>query len=198
MDRNEYDLLSEIAPTILRAKDYNDFQMSWDEETLAIGKALGKERAAKKLITRTEQEFADQRKAHPEFEGKTIAVAYPLKNGGLGVYSSNDQRSQFFASLGFTVPKKIDKVTGDRFYAELSPERIDLIEDVDVLAVIDFKFGKDFYDDKELYNDLDVVKKGHAIYPLPETNAVSFNTPLSIPYSMEKVSPAVADALDES
>lgn len=196
VDRNEYDLLSKIAPTILRTSGYQNFEMPWDEETLTIGKALGKENAAKQVVARTKRQFAAQRKAHPEFQGKTIAVAYPLKNGGLGIYSSEDQRSQFFENLGFTVPKKVDKVTGDKFYADVSPERMDIIEDVDVLAVIDFKFGKDFYDDKELYQDLDVVQKGNAIYPLPETNAVSFNTPLSIPYCLEKVTPAVAEAVE--
>lgn len=196
VDKQQYELLSKLAPTVIRTKQYQDFQMPWDKETLTIGKAVGKEAEAKRLIAKTRDAFAKQRKAHPQFRGKSIAVAYPLKNGGLGVYSSQDQRSQFFSSLGFRVPESIDDLTGDQFYKDLSPERLDLIGDVDLLVVIDFNFPEDFYDDKELYNDLEVVRQGRAIYPLPYTNAVSFNTVLSIPYCLDKVTPVLVDTLN--
>jgi len=193
--KEQYDLLSEIAPTLIRTKDQVDYQVPYDAETLTIGKALGKEKQAAALVEKTKRSFADAREAHPEFKGEEIVVGYPLKNGGVGVYSSKDPRSQFFANLGFTVPKFVDDLTGDQFYKELSPERLDLLGDVDLLVVIDFHFGKDFYAENELYNDLDVVERGDAVYPLPYTNAISFNTVLSIPYCVDKVTPVLARTL---
>lgn len=195
VDENQYNLLSEIAPTLVRTKDQVDYQVPWDAETLAIGKALGKEQQAKELVAKTKKRFAEARKEHPEFDGKSVVIGYPLKDGGIGVYSTRDPRSQFFQNLGFTVPKFVDELAGDKFHSELSPERLDLLDDVDLLLVIDFHFGKDFYADNELYHDLDVVKRGHAIYPMPYTNAVSFNTVLSIPYCIDKISPVLTKTL---
>lgn len=194
--KEQYELLSDIAPTLVRTKDQVDYQLPYDAETVTIGKALGKEKEAEALVEKTKQSFADARKAHPEFQGKDIVIGYPLKNGGIGVYSSKDPRSQFFRSLGFTIPKFVDELTGDQFFKELSPERLDLVSDADLLVVIDFHFGKDFYAKNKLYNDLDVVKRGHAIYPLPHTNAISFNTVLSIPYCVDKVSPVLTKTLE--
>lgn len=193
--REEYEVLSRLAPTLVRPAGSVDYAVPYDVETRMIGRALGQERRAEELIAQVEQRFAAARKAHPEFQGKTAVIAYPLENGGLGVYNSQDPRGQFLRKLGFTIPEAIDQFVGDNFYRDLSPERLDLVGDVDLLLVVDFHLPATHYDDNELFQDLEVVRRGHAIYPMPYTNEVSHNTVLSVPYCIDKITPIIARTL---
>lgn len=196
VSKADYELLSKMAPTLVRPKGYVDYAVPYELETTMIGKAVGKEQKAKSLVAAAEKKFADARKAHPEFNGRTAAVAYPMENGGLGIYNSGDPRGEFLRKIGFTVPKAVDKAAGDKFYTELSPERLDLVGDVDVLLIVDFGLSKDLYAKNELFQRLDVAKRGNYVYPLPYTNAVSHNDVVSIPYCIDKVVPVIAKTLE--
>ncbi|MQA81333.1 MAG: ABC transporter substrate-binding protein [Streptosporangiales bacterium] len=197
VSRSDYELLSKMAPTLVRPKGYVDYAVPYEIETKMIGKALGKEKEANSLVAAAEKKFADARKAHPEFEGRTAAIAYPMENGGLGIYNSGDPRGEFLRKLGFTIPKAVDEAAGDKFYTELSPERLDLVGDVDVLLIIDFGLPKDLYAKNALFQRLDVAKRGNYVYPLPYTNAVSHNDVVSIPYCIDKVVPVIAKTLEK-
>lgn len=72
----EYELLSQIAPTITQAEGYINFGMPWQEVTTMIGQAVGKPSEAQAVIENVETLFADARTNNPNFEGKNIAVAY--------------------------------------------------------------------------------------------------------------------------
>ncbi|MQA81334.1 MAG: ABC transporter substrate-binding protein [Streptosporangiales bacterium] len=197
VSESDYELLSKMAPTLVRPKRYTDYAVPYDVETMMIGKALGKERQAKALVAATKRSFDDARKAHPEFAGKTAVLAYPLENGGLGVYRGDEPRSEFLTGLGFTVPKAVDDVVGDQIYRELSPERIDVVGDVDLLVIIDFGQPKDHFARNEVFQELDVAKRGHYVYPLPHTNAVVHNDVRSIPYCVDKLAPLLAETLEK-
>lgn len=192
VSRSDYELLSTMAPTLVKPKGYVDYAVPYEVETTMIGKALGNEKKAAALVAAAEKKFADARKAHPEFKGRTAAIAYPMENGGLGIYSSGDPRGEFLRKLGFTVPKAVDEAAGDKFYTELSPERLDLVGEVDVLFIVDFGLSKDLYEKNELFQRLDVAKRGDYLYPMPQTNAVSHNDVVSIPYCIDKIVPVIA------
>ena len=50
----DYEKLSQLAPTVAQSGDYIDFGMPWDEQTLLVGKALGREdRASRSSPTST-------------------------------------------------------------------------------------------------------------------------------------------------
>ena len=61
MKKQDYDLLSAIAPTIAHAKGENDYSIGWQEATETIGKAVGKPAEAAKLVAGVEAKFTEAR-----------------------------------------------------------------------------------------------------------------------------------------
>ena len=113
MQKGDYEKLSRIAPTVAQDEKYIDFGMPWEDQTLLVGKALGREEQAQKLIDDTAARFEQVRQGHPEFEGKTAILAYGGPDG-YGAYSTQDTRSRFLTDLGFKTPAKIDELAASR------------------------------------------------------------------------------------
>lgn len=189
--QEEYDLLSQIAPTITQTDEYINFGMPWQDVTLMIGAALGKSAEAEALVADTEALFADARQQNPQFEGKTIAAAY-YYDDIFGYYTSQDSRARFFTELGFVVPDDLVEFAGELFYANISIERIDLL-DQDLIAIVNLQFiegGSEALEAEPLFGSLTAVQEGRVLY-MDEVseNALGFYSPLSIPYALEEVLP---------
>lgn len=197
VSEQDYETLSRIAPTLVRPAEYGDYAVPYEEETRMIGAALGLEQEAEDLVSDTEEAFARAREEHPEFEGLTAAAGCPLEGGELGLYSSEDPRGAFLGELGFTLPEEIDEIAEGQYYAQVSGERIDMVEDYDLLVLID-DCGPPTValEDHELFDRLDIAQEGRYVYPAPAADALSHNTVLSIPYAIEALVPEIAATLD--
>jgi iron complex transport system substrate-binding protein len=190
--QEEYDLLSQIAPTLTQTADYINFGMPWQEVTKMIGAAVGKRIEAEALVTEVETLFADARANNPQFDGKTIAVSYNYNGGTYGFYTEQDARGRFFTELGFVVPQEMVEAAGELFYADLSTERIDLL-DQDLIAIVNLQFiegGRETLEADPLFNQLQAVQDGRVLYfdEIVE-NAVSFSSPLSLAFALEATVP---------
>lgn len=198
INQDEYDRLSQIAPTIAQSDAYIDYGTPWQETTTTIGKVVGKEAEAEALVAGVQDQIEAIRKAHPEFEGKTIAVVYSFTPGSFGFYTAGDQRGRFFTDLGFVVPDELVELAGDSFYADVSQERLDIL-DQDLIVVLNAgtaEGGQERIESEALFSQLDAVKEGRVVYiPAEYEDAVNFNTVLSIPYSVENLVPLLSDAL---
>jgi iron complex transport system substrate-binding protein len=185
----EYEALSQIAPTIAQSADYIDFGMPWQEMTRVIGAAVGK--SAEALIRSVDALFVQAREQNPQFAGKRIAVAAQFGTQ-YGFYTAQDPRGRFFENLGFVVPDELVEVAGEAFYANLSSERLDLL-DQDVLVFVGLQFaenGREGIESDPLINQLDVAKEGRVLYvPAELDDALQFNTVLSLPYLVEGILP---------
>jgi iron complex transport system substrate-binding protein len=91
-DKERYDKLSAIAPTLAIPKGGANYLASTEQQTTMIAKALGKESEGKKLLSGLDDAYAAARKAHPDFAGKT-AVVGAYSSEGFGAYASTDSRS---------------------------------------------------------------------------------------------------------
>ncbi|GAA2875867.1 iron-siderophore ABC transporter substrate-binding protein [Pseudonocardia halophobica] len=131
----DYDRLSQIAPTVAQPGDVPDYGLGWREQTTTIGAALGRPAAAAELVAGIEKQFTDARAAHPEFAGRTAAVA-TFYNSQYYVYGSKDPRSRVLGELGFTIPAVVDELAGEEFGATVSLERSDVL-DVGALVWLD-------------------------------------------------------------
>jgi iron complex transport system substrate-binding protein len=78
----EYNLLAQIAPTLAQPADYPDFGVPWQVQTQLIGRALGKETLANKLVMEVEGQIAAAHEAHAGFGGATIAWVSPAAEAG--------------------------------------------------------------------------------------------------------------------
>jgi iron complex transport system substrate-binding protein len=197
--QEEYDMLSQIAPTIAQSGEYVDFGMPWQEAARLISTAVGKRDEAETQIERIGGLFADTREAHPSFAGKTIAVAIRY-DGTYAFYTDQDSRGRFFTDLGFVVPEELKEVAGDSFYANVSAERMDLL-DQDVLVFLDVastEGGRETIENDPLISQLAAVREGRTVFvPTEYDDALQFSSILSLEYALEGLLPELAAAVGE-
>jgi iron complex transport system substrate-binding protein len=190
----DYERLTRIAPTIAQTDEHVDFGMPWQDQTLMIGRALGRAEAARKVVSDVEAEFEKTREEHPEFEGATAILSYGGPDG-YGAYASADTRSRFFADLGFRTPPEVDELAGDSFYVEFSQEQFRLMEQD---AVVMFAKREDVIGNP-VFKRLDAVRDDRVIYlDLDDqfSGALGYSSPLSLPYLLDEATPKLAAAVD--
>jgi len=197
MTREDYDTLSEIAPTLPQTDEYIDFGVPWQEQVRLTGRALGMEDRAGEIVADIEDRFAEARERHPEFEGATGLVA--ARYEGYSVYGPDDVRGRFLADLGFEIPREVAELVGDDFFSNVSEERLALL-DVDMLTMfVNTREEIEETRNNPLFSRLPVAEEGRTLFY--ETNsliagALSFSSPLSLPYLLENYVPQMAAAVD--
>jgi len=196
--QEEYDALSQIAPTIAQSGEYIDFGIPWQEATQVIGTALGKSEEAAGAVERVESLFAGAREQNPEFAGKSVAVVYSYGAGSYGFYTAQDPRGRFFADLGFVVPDDLVEIAGENFYADISTERLDLI-DRDLIVFVGMQFaegGREAIINDPLIQRLRAVQEGRVIFTSEAyDDALQFSSVLSLEYALAGILPELQAAL---
>lgn len=202
LTEDEYGTLSEIAPTIAQPGDHPDFGIPWQEQTRTVGRALGREDRADGLVAEVEARFDRAREEHPEFEGASGVVVGLSTEGDSytpSPYGPQDARSRFLEALGFEIPDEIAQLAGDAFSANLSRERLGLI-DADVLIWVPV-LAENFeaVQNDPLYNRLDAPREGRDLF-LEETlaGALSFGTVLSLPFLLDRLVSRLAEAVGKT
>jgi iron complex transport system substrate-binding protein len=194
MSRADYDKLSRIAPTVAQSDEFIDFGVPWQDQTLTIGRALGREQRARRVVDDVEGQFAQAREEHPEFAGAGLVMAYGTR-GDFGAHSSQDYRLGFFEDLGFRSPPRVDELAGDGFFVDFDEEHFRLM-DQDVVVM----FGKrDDVTSDPVFARLDAVAEERVVYVDLEdqfAGALGFSSPLSLPYLLDEAVPKLAAAID--
>lgn len=190
IDTETYALLTRIAPTITRPPDAIDYNVPYEVQAELIGQALGRADAARKLVAKAKESISRA----ADFAGRSAAIISLSESGGFWVFSSTTGRGQFLEGLGFRQPDAINDVVGDSFTTELSAERFDLIEDVDVVVVLGDTAEADLRGN-QIFHDLTVVRNGHVAYLGDLTTAVSHNDVLSIPYVVPRAARIIGGVL---
>jgi iron complex transport system substrate-binding protein len=190
LDQQEYDTFSRIAPTIAHPPGANPFQVAWQDSTRLIGTALGRSDEAERLIGDLEARFAAVRAQYPQFAGRKAAIAAASStNAGYFVWTSEDNRGRFLTSLGFTVPAVFDELAGDDFYADISNERLGLLDENDVVGWLEIP-GNDnaALDAQPGYPALRVGQEGRVVNLTQEQGvALSFSSVLSLPALLDQL-----------
>jgi iron complex transport system substrate-binding protein len=186
-DKERYDKLSAIAPTVAIPKGGENYLASTEQQTTMIAKALGKESEGKKLLTGLDDAYAAARKAHPDFEGKT-AVVGAYSSEGFGAYASTDSRSTFMRNLGFEIPKAIDEQAGKEFSVHLSDENLDLL-DADLTLILPIYVDASEASSNKLFQKVPSVEAGHAIVfdDKDVSSAFSMGTTAAIEWALDKL-----------
>ncbi|MEU8144238.1 iron-siderophore ABC transporter substrate-binding protein [Nonomuraea sp. NPDC048901] len=198
LTQEQYTTLSKIAPTVAQPKEHIDYGISWQEVTNQVGVAVGEPAKADALVKQVEDRFAAVRKEHPEFAGQTGLMGTVYE--GYFVFGSQDPRSRLLTSLGFKLPADLDQAIGDKFGANISRERLDLLDTGALLwSVTDPDKDKATLRADTVYKGLKVVKEGREVFVQDGTdfgNSVSFLTVLSLPYVLDTLVPRLAAAVD--
>jgi len=128
----QYELLSEIAPTV--AYPDEPWTTPWREVITTVGTALGTPDEAEGLVADLDSEITDAAAAHPELEGKTVAAVWDV-GGTFWVYKPADSRVDFLLDLGLKSAPAVEELATDEesFVYSLSYEETDRLES-DVLV----------------------------------------------------------------
>ena len=200
LTQEDYDTLSDIAPTIAQPGDYPDFGVPWQQQTRTTGRVLGREEQAEKLVSDMEGRFARTREEHPEFEGARGIVVGVVKKGDSyapAPYAPQDVRGRFMSALGFEQPAEIRELAGDAFFTEISRERLDLLDAADVVIWVETDQGFGPVKNDPLYHRLDIAQQGRDIFLDDKVlnGAFSFGTVLSLPLVLDELVPRISAAL---
>jgi iron complex transport system substrate-binding protein len=196
MSKEQYDTLSKIATTVAQPKGFADYAAPWQDMTRMTGRALGLEAKANELIAAVDQRFALVRKEHPGWAGKSVAVVDAYEPGKYAVFAGSDPKARFLTGLGFKIPDAISAAAGDKNAADVSSERLDLV-DVDRLVFLTADpSAESRVKADRVYQGLKVARDGRALfvpYATPPVGAaISFDTVLSIPYAVDQLVPLLS------
>ncbi|MDR6174095.1 iron complex transport system substrate-binding protein [Nocardioides zeae] len=194
-DQATYDELAEIAPVVGRPAGVPAYTASREDAVELIATALGQPSAGERIVEETDAAIASARADHPELEGATGAAVLPY-DGKYGAFLPGDARGQFLADLGVTLPEAVsERDTGDSFFVELSRENVGAL-DGDLLLVLSDDEDLDLAAENPLFASLGVVEDGGVVVATTdERGAITYNSPLSVPYAVENLVPRLAAAV---
>lgn len=183
----DYDLLSQIAPTV--AYPGEAWSTPWRDVVTTVGKALGKEAQAEQLVADTEKTIADKAAEHPELQGKTVAAVWDTA-GTFYVYKPADPRVEFLTDLGLTVAPSVEAQAdaGDAtFYFTVSYEKVPEITSDILLTYASSQEEADAFLAQPYAQLMPQVQSGHVATLVGQAPvaAVSPPTVLSLPWGLD-------------
>ncbi|KZF00779.1 MULTISPECIES: ABC transporter substrate-binding protein [unclassified Rhodococcus (in: high G+C Gram-positive bacteria)] len=194
-----YDTLSDIAPTLAQSDAATAYFEPWDIQADKIGRALGKKTEVDALIDGVNQKFADAAAAHPEFAGKKAIFLQNAFYEGKAIAYQDGLSTDFLTELGFVIPDDIDAyVPADgSAQASIPLENLSVLNAADVLIWGTEEPGDRTELEKEaVYGALEPVQDGTLVFTDGVTaGAIYFTSVLSLPYVIDRLTPALDEAL---
>ena len=196
-DQERYDRLSEIAPTVGAPEGGDNYLTTLDQQVDLVSQALGKDEEGKKLLADLDQKYEAARKAHPEFEGKSVTVAAKTSEGW-GAYVEGAERVQFMQKLGFKQSEKVAALKPEGFTAPVSEERLDDL-DADLLVAFPIYIPDTEVTGDAAFKRIPAVEDGRSLVLTEDLNdvrhAFSLNSVLSAEFAVEKMPELIADSV---
>lgn len=175
---------------------------SWQDSTSIIGKALGKEAEATKLIADTEATIKEKVAKYPQIAGKSFIYGNlePASADGVNVYTANDNRPRFLSEIGMKLASVVeDNSKGSKeFFIPWSAEKANELEsDIFVTWVPDAATTDSIKSDP-LLGQIPAIKTGALVADSDNTLtlSISASSPLSLPWSLDTFLPQLATAAD--
>lgn len=197
----DYKKLSEIAPVV--AQPEIAYGTSWQDSATIIGKALGKEAEADKLVSDTEATIKDKVSKYPQITGKTFIYGNlePDKSDGVNVYTANDNRPRFLSEIGMKLASVVEENSkgSKEFFIPWSAEKAnELTSDIFVTWVPDAATTGSIKADP-LLGQIPAIKSGALVADSNNTLtlSISASSPLSLPWSLDTFLPQLATAADK-
>ncbi|MBN9179458.1 MAG: ABC transporter substrate-binding protein, partial [Microbacterium sp.] len=101
-----YPKLAEIAPTVVDSRGV--LADPWQDETIAIGTALGRADQARTLVADVERRLADTASAHPGLSGAGYVIGWAREPGTVTVTGRPDDiTAALFGALGMHLPDSV-------------------------------------------------------------------------------------------
>lgn len=200
VSKEDYDQLSKIAPVV--AYTTAPWGTPWQEQVRTIGKALGKDAEAARLVSATETSIEDARAAHPEIAGKKAAWAWftPTDLSTIGLYSSADLRPQMLREFGFVdspTVVELSKADPTAFSVNLSAEKASTLDADLVVFYADAETTADAITGNALLAQIPALKNRQYVASADNAVALSMSlpSPLSVQTAVDDFLPKIVSAL---
>lgn len=132
--------------------------------------------------------------ANPDFAGKRATTGFFVDDHFVG-YRSDAGANLLLAQLGLHSPASFDQLVQPNGQFSVSPERIDLFDIDAVLWLVDPATARHIQE-MPVYRQTRLARERRSIWADPElTGALSFMSPLSIRYALERLGPLLQGAL---
>ena len=181
----DYEVLSQIAPTVVEPQ----VGTQWQQHTIDVGRALGREAEARSVVDEVEARFAAERADHPEFAGTVAALLFGVATDtNYYLLEPTDSRVGLFVSLGFEMPETTGEISGENA----------ALLDQDLIVVIGMTQEELAAD--PVFSALTAVQEGRVAYlggfEEEFAGALGFDSPLSLPAALDIAVPELARALN--
>lgn len=184
----QYELLSEIAPTV--AYEGEPWTTPWREVITTVGTALGLDDEAQGVLDDLDAELAAQAEAHPELAGLSVAAVWDVA-GTFYVYTPEDSRVEFLSALGLDdAPAVAELANGDSpFFYTLSYEQLDQLESDLLISYHDTQAEADAFLASAPIGAIPAVSRGQVaqVVGTELIAAVSPPTALSLTYGLDEL-----------
>jgi len=196
LTEKDYELLSAIAPTITSVEGSTQYFSDWQDQTLQIARALGREAEGQAIVDDLAADYAAVAAAHPEWAGRTATFSQggPY-DGQLYVYPDG-LSTDFLTDLGFTITTGLEEYAAEAgSQAEISAENVGLIDaDVIVFATEDEEMFQSLQEFGTV-SSLEAVVGNRAVYTdAILAGAIYFDSPLSLKYALDRLTPMLEQA----
>jgi iron complex transport system substrate-binding protein len=162
-----------------------------------VGRALGREAEARRLVDDTEAQIAAIRQEHPDFVGATFSFSFHHAPSQIVTLNSSDDFAvRILNGLGLKLSPAVEAL-GGRSGEQVSFERLDLLDaDVLLMAYADDDLRRSL-EAEQLYRHVPAVRDGRDVaLGMDATTALRNPSVLSIPFGLDELTPKLAGALD--
>ncbi|MGD9999495.1 MAG: ABC transporter substrate-binding protein [Ilumatobacteraceae bacterium] len=197
LDETSYTLLSEIAPTIAHPAGAPAYFSRWDDQAQLIGRALGRAAEMDAIVADIHDQFADAAAAHPEFAGTDVVFLQNAFYDGDAIAYQEGLSTAFLTDLGFEIPSALDEFATPDGQAFIPIEQLGVLDAADVLLwATETPSDRAALEAEPLYMALEEVRDGRLVFTDGVTaGAIYFTSPLSLPFVLEHLVPALASTI---
>jgi iron complex transport system substrate-binding protein len=193
VDKDTYNRLSSIAPTIPQSDDHPFFE-PWKVQAAAIGQAVFQLDQMKSLVSDVDKMFTDAANANPQFKDrKAILLQGSLSRDN--VVATLGWRTGFLTQMGFVLPDGIKQFGVDESRALIPRDKA-----VDALGAADVLIWTTESDDEQARLSADptflqlrsTIAKRNVFTGKDLAGAIAFSSPLSLPLVAAQLPPMLA------
>jgi iron complex transport system substrate-binding protein len=197
MTKKDYELLAQIAPTISSVEGSTRYFSSWQDQTLQVARALGREADGQALVDEVDEKYAEVAAAHPEWASKsaTFAQGGPY-DGALYVYPDG-LSTDFLTEVGFEMTPDLEQYAPEvGSQAVISAENVNLLEADVVVWATENAEQFDELQGFSTVSTLPAVAENRSVYTDEIlAGAIYFLTPLSQLYLIDRLTPMLEAAV---
>ncbi len=177
-----YTRLAQIAPTVSYVDGVDSD--TWQQRTTLIGKALGREEQAQKVIDDTEAEIKQAAQDHPAFAGTTFSIS-AVSGGLVETVLKGDAAVTFLEQLGLTISPEVAALpqSGNPGRANVSLENLGVLNADVMMVTYTTDDDRKLIESNQVFQQLDTVRNGNYV-PLDLPDALALGFPLRSPFLM--------------